>query len=258
MKLDGKVAIITGGGRGIGRAIALSFARAGAKTTLAARTESELNQVRQEVEGLGGEALVVVTDVKDSKQAERMVDRTLEHFGTVDILVNNAGYIHVARVTEHGIAEWCETIATNLDGMFYCSLPVLRPMIDKGSGRIINLSSVAGVTGWPNTLAYSASKHGVIGFTKTLALEVAGYGITVNAICPGVTRTGMSKMAITERARLENETYEERLQKVLQAIPQHKLAEPEDIAAMALYLASEEASRLTGQAIGVDCGMAPR
>lgn len=258
MKLGGKVAIITGGGRGIGRVIALAFAREGAKVTLAARTEAELNHVRQEVEGLGGESLVVVTDVKEPDQAERMVARTLERFRTVDVLVNNAGHIHVTPAAQHGIAEWRETIATNLDGMFYCTLPVLRHMMAKRIGRIVNISSIAGVVAWPNTLAYASSKHGVIGFTKSLAVELGDCGITVNAICPGVTRAGMSKMALTERAKLEGETYEERLQKVLQAIPQHRLAEPEDIASMAVYLASDEASALTGQAIGVDCGMAPR
>ncbi len=200
----------------------------------------------------------MVTDVKEPDQAENMVAKTLERFGKVDILVNNAGCIKVTPSAEHGITDWRETIATNLDGVFYCTLPVIHRMIEQGGGRIINISSVAGVVAWPNSLAYASSKHAVVGFTKSLAVELAPSGITVNAVCPGIVRTGLSKMALTERARLLGETYEERLEKVLQAIPQHRLNEPEEIASMALYLASDEASSLTGQAIGVDCGLAPR
>lgn len=253
MRLSGKTAIITGGGRGIGRAIALAFAKEGANLVLAARTESEINQVAKEVEALGREALAVPTDITDWAQVQGMVGKALERFGAVHILVNNAGYAKSAPLTRTDEELWDRTIKVNLTGTYLCTRAVIDKMIEQRYGRIINIASVAGKIGQVYVTAYCAAKHGVLGFTKALALEAARHNITVNAICPGWVDTDMTQDAIVNISQKTGMSLDEALRTLENMSPQKRLIKPEEVAHLAVTLASDEAKGITGQAINI-CG----
>ncbi len=243
--LEGKVAIITGASRGIGKAIALKLAEHGADCVINyAGNESLAAETAVEIERMGRKAITVKADVSDAKQVEDMVKETLEHFGKVDILVNNAGITRDNLIMRMKESEFDEVIDTNLKGVFNCLKAVTRPMMKQRSGTIINVTSVIGSIGNPGQANYAAAKSGVIGLTKTAAKELASRGITVNAVAPGFIDTDMTK-----------QLPEEAVARLKEQIPLQRLGVPEDIAKVALFLASDAASYMTGQTLHVDGGM---
>lgn len=250
--LKDKIALITGGGRGIGRAIALSFAREGAIVVVAARTEDQVEAVAKEI---GSNALSLICDVANVESVKQMFANAQKAFGRgPDILVNNAGIAESAPLVHTDDELWHRHLAINLSGSFYCTRAALPSMIKGKWGRIINIASIAGKTGAPYISAYSASKHGLIGLTRSVALEVATLGITVNAICPGYVDTQMTTRAIENITTKTQRSSKEALEILEKRNPQNRLITPEEVAAVALLLASEEGQGINGQAINVDGG----
>ncbi len=259
MKLQDRIALITGGGRGIGRAIALEFARQGANIAVAARTEEQVQQVAQEIGNQFQRQVVPLTcDVSDSASVGEMFASVTRKFGRdPDILVNNAGIAESAVLIKTDDELWHRHLAINLSGTFYCTRAALPAMIRHSWGRIINIASIAGKIGAPYISAYSASKHGVLGLTRSAALEVARNGITVNAICPGYVDTDMTVRGI-ENITHRTGISEEEARTALEGMsPQNRLVTSEEVAALALLLASEDGRGITGQAINVDGGTVP-
>jgi 3-oxoacyl-[acyl-carrier protein] reductase len=243
MKLKDKVAIVTGSGQGIGREIALTFAKEGAKVVVSDITE-KIHEVVKEIEALGSQALAVKCDVSKLSDAEKMVKETIKKFGRIDILVNNAGIFPFKPFTEMSEADWDKVLNVNLKGTFNCTKAVIPYMIKQKYGKIINISSIAGtVVGFQQLTHYCASKAGIVGFTKALALELAPYGINVNAIAPGPIETPGTQA-------LGKEIYEQ----IKKAIPIGRWGKPSEIANVALFLASEDSSLITGQCIVADGG----
>ena len=256
MKLKDRIVIITGGGRGIGRAIALAFAGEGAQVAVAARTLGQVEQVAGEIaEQFSTTALPVVCDVSDVTSVEKLFKDVTKSFGRgPDILVNNAGIAESAVLIKTDDDLWHRHLAVNLSGTFYCTRAALPAMILRGWGRIVNVASIAGKIGAPYISAYAASKHGVLGLTRSAALEVAAKGITVNAICPGYVDTEMTTHAVENITRRTGITEGEARGALEQMSPQNRLVTSEEVAALALLLASEEGRGINGQAINVDGG----
>ncbi len=249
--LNAKTALITGGGRGIGRAIAFAFARQGARIAVAARTSEQVKEVAQEI---GGNAIGLVCDVSDPESVTRMFAEMRERLGDADILVNNAGIAESATLVTTTDELWHRHLAINLSGTFYCTRAALPAMLKRGWGRVINVASIAGKTGAPYIAAYSASKHGVLGLTRSVAMEVATTGITVNAICPGYVDTDMVSRGIEQITTKTGRTAEEALDSLKKMSPQNRLVTAEEVAAVALLLASDEGRGINGQGINVDGG----
>ena len=256
MKLQNKIALITGGGRGIGRAIALEFAREGASVVVAARTEAQVQEVAQEInDQFGMKSLAVTCDVSESASVNEMFASVNASFGRgPDILVNNAGIAESATLIKTDDEMWQRHLAINLSGTFYCTRAAILGMVERHWGRIINIASIAAKMGAPYISAYSASKHGVLGLTRTAALEVAGNGITVNAICPGYVDTEMVSRGIENITRRTGLSAAEAKAGLEGMSPQNRLVTSEEVAAVALLLASEEGRGITGQGINVDGG----
>ncbi|HYY56007.1 MAG TPA: 3-oxoacyl-ACP reductase FabG [Pyrinomonadaceae bacterium] len=256
MRLFDKIALITGGGRGIGRAIAFAFAREGARVCVVARTASEVARVASEVEKeCGVEAVSFACDVSDKESISRAFAFLAEKFGRgPDILVNNAGIAESAPLVKTGDDLCQRHLSVNLSGTFYCTRAALPSMLAKGWGRVINIASVAGKTGAPYISAYSASKHGVLGLTRSVALEVAMKGITVNAICPGYVETDMTTHAVENVTAHTGKSVDEARRIIEGMSPQNRLITPEEVAALALLLASDEGRGINGQAINIDGG----
>src|SRR5687768_3508153 len=249
--LNGKTALITGGGRGIGREIALTFARNGARIAVAARTAEQVEQVAKEI---GNNAIALVCDVSDSESVTRMFSDLRERLGDADILVNNAGIAESSTFVNTTDELWHRHISINLSGTFYCTRAALPSMLKKGWGRVINVASIAAKTGAPYVAAYTASKHGVLGLTRTVALEVATKGVTVNAICPGYVDTEMVSRGIEQITSKTGRSAEEALESLKKMSPQNRLVTAEEVAALALLLASDEGRGINGQGINVDGG----
>jgi 3-oxoacyl-[acyl-carrier protein] reductase len=245
MKLIGKTALVTGASRGIGREIALELARQGVDVVVNyAGSEAKAHEVVEEIKGLGREAIAIQCDVSNSESVTDMVKETVDHFGKIDILVNNAGITRDNLLMRMKENEWDDVININLKGVFLCTKAVTRQMMKQRYGRIINISSVVGVSGNPGQANYVAAKAGVIGLTKTSAKELASRGITVNAIAPGFISTEMTDQ-LTED--IQNE--------MLKMIPLAQFGEPKDIANTVVFLASDDSRYITGQTIHVNGGM---
>jgi 3-oxoacyl-[acyl-carrier protein] reductase len=245
MNLDGKVALVTGGSRGIGRAIALLLAERGAKVVINyVRGLDEANAVVAAIEGKGGQAHPLQGDVSVPAEAQNLVDQTVKTFGKIDILVNNAGITRDTLMMRMSESDWDTVLDTNLKGAYLCSKAVLRPMLKARGGRIINISSISGQAGSGGQTNYSAAKAGLIGFTKALAREVGSRNITVNAVAPGFIETDMT-----------NVLAEEFKKKALDQIPLERFGKPEDVAEAVAFLASDAASYITGQVLAVNGGM---
>lgn len=243
--LAGKVAIVTGGGKGIGRAIALGLAESGAKVMIAARTQSEIEAVAAEIRAKGGEAASKVTDVTSSEQIEALVKATLETFGRIDILINNAARSFLRPLLELREDGFDKIFNTNVKGTFLLSRAVARVMKEQGGGKIVNITTVGAVRGGVMMGVYHASKAAVKMLTMCMAAEWAPYNISVNAVGPGLTRTHFSQ-PIWANPEVERQ--------IVLRIPKGRLAEPEDIVGAVLFLCSESAGFITGQSIYVDGG----
>jgi len=243
--LEGKIALVTGASRGIGRAIALELARSGADVAVNySGSEQAAEEVVKEIEAMGRRALKIKANVGSSEESEQMVSQVLEAYGRLDILVNNAGITRDNLIMRMKEEEFDQVINTNLKGVFNCVKAVTRPMMKQRYGRIINISSVVGALGNPGQSNYVASKAGVIGLTKAAARELASRGITVNAVAPGFIVTDMTdKLSEDQKAAL------------MPQIPLSRLGQPEDIAKAVRFLASEDAAYMTGQTLHIDGGM---
>ena len=246
MDLSNKVAIVTGSGRGIGRAIALKLAEVGATIVITDIGDAAtVNGVAEEVRAMGRESLAVLADISLSSDVDRMVAETVAAYGRVDILVNNAGITRDQLVIRMSDEDWDKVLNVNLKSVFLCTRAVLRHMIKQRWGRIISIASIVGITGNAGQANYASAKAGIIGFTRTIAKEVASRGITANAIAPGFIETQMTQ-------KLE----EKQRQELTKRIPLGYLGTPRDVAEAVAFLASEEARYITGQVLNVDGGMA--
>jgi meso-butanediol dehydrogenase/(S,S)-butanediol dehydrogenase/diacetyl reductase len=259
-RLRGRVAIITGGGKGIGKAISLAFSREGAIVVAAGRTLSALQETCDEIRHQGGKAKPIQTDVSVEEQVVRMVSETIEEFGKVDILVNNSGIAGVTiRVSDMNLSKWNETIAIDLTGSMLCAREVLKHMIPRRSGNIINIASEAGRSGdgrsgFPLRGAYCSSKMGVIGLTETLSVEVGEFNIRVNAVSPGPVKGEHITNAMSAKAKATNMPFAEIMESLAANSSLKRMAEESEVAAVAVFLASDESSAVTGQTISVSCG----
>lgn len=246
MGLEDKIAVVTGARRGIGRAIALALAAAGASVAVADISLEDCQKVVKEIESMGGKALAVRCDVSARSEVEAMVRSTVERFGTLDILINNAGILGFKPFLELTEEEWDRLLSVNLKGQFLCAQAAAREMVKRKWGRIVNIASVSSGgcnIAFPLIAHYTASKGGVIGLTKALALELTSQGINVNAICPGSIDTPMSE-GVTGAAR----------DAVLARIPKGRLGMPEEVASLAVFLASPESEYISGASITIDGG----
>jgi 3-oxoacyl-[acyl-carrier protein] reductase len=245
MRFENQVAVVTGAGRGIGHAIAVRLAKEGARVASVSRTEANAQKTADEINAARADAAkAYAVDVADQAAVQKAAEQIFEDFGRVDILVNNAGVTRDGLSMRMSMEDWDTVLNTNLKGAFNFIQAVMRPMIKQRSGRIINISSIAGLIGNAGQANYAASKAGLIGLTKTLARELASRGITVNAVAPGLIETDMTTV-LSEEIR----------QNILKNVPLGKLGEPEDIAGAVAYLASAEAKYITGQVLTVDGGM---
>jgi NAD(P)-dependent dehydrogenase (short-subunit alcohol dehydrogenase family) len=252
--LAGRVALVTGGGRGIGRAIAVSLAAAGAEVAVSGRNADVLDEAVAEINGKGRRGMAVVCDVGERRQVDAMVGQVKAALGTPLILVNNAGIAGSAKLTETSDEMWDSMLRTNATGAFYCTRAVLPMMIEAKWGRVVNLASIAARAGAAYISAYAASKHALLGLTRAVAAEVAARGITVNAICPGYVDTEMTDRSAAYISTRTGRS-EDAARKILEGFsPQGRLMTAEEVADVAIYLCSDSARGINGQGIVLDGG----
>jgi ketoreductase len=251
--LQHKIALVTGGGTGIGKAIGLQMAKNRAKVAIASRNRSHLANASAEFEALGLAVLPISMDVRKKDDIRRAVDEIVLKWGAIHILVNNAGISGLSQINDPDDSKWFNILDTNLNGLYLVTKEVLRQMPDHDGGRVINISSVLGKFGVPGYTAYCATKHGMIGFTRALALEVASRGITVNTVCPGWVDTEMATQGINETAAFQGITPGEFKAQAVAGVPIKRFLEADEIAELVCYLASDQARGITGQAINI-CG----
>ena len=245
LRLAGKVALVTGAGRGLGRALAGALADAGADVALVARTASQVEAAAEDLRGRGRRAVSLVADVSDAEQVEDMVAGAVDHLGRIDVLVNNAGILHVATVTDTPVEAWDRVLAVNLRGAFLCTKVVGNLLIAQSSGKVVNVASNFGLTGVPGFAAYSASKAALIQFTRVVALEWARHNVQVNALAPGYFETDFNAEAREDEATVE---------RILRQVPARRMGKPEELGAWAVLLASAASDYMTGETIVIDGG----
>jgi len=255
MDLKERIAIVTGGGMGIGQGIVKELASRGANVVVADINEDAAKQTAQEVVDSGGNAVAFRADVTDSKSTAAMAQFAVDNFGHIDILVNNAGADIKGAVWEFNEKDWDFLMNLNLKGVFLSTQAVVKHMMVRRSGRIINMSSMAGKSGEPFTAPYCTTKFGVIGFTQSIALELGDHNITVNAVCPGAVETDLFKRGVTGSAKANNRTYEEELQeKFISLTPLGRMTTVEDVAKGVAFFASDDAKFITGTSLNVSGG----
>jgi NAD(P)-dependent dehydrogenase (short-subunit alcohol dehydrogenase family) len=252
--LAGKRAVVTGAGRGIGRRIALALARAGADVAVCARTTPDLELLASEVRVLGRRGLALPCDVTDAGAVRRMAAAALDGLGGVDILVNNAGAASSHKFIDHPDELWHHMLAVNLTSAYYVAKAFVPAMVEQRSGRIINVASIASRTGGRYIAAYTAAKHGVLGLTRALAAELVAHHITVNAICPGYVDTPMTQASVANIVARTGMAEVQARASLEKTSPQQRLIDPEEVAAVAVFLALESSKGISGQAINVDGG----
>ena len=251
--LKPKVALVTGGGTGIGKAIAAQLAKNGVSVAIASRSQSRVETVASELTAAGLSAFAVQMDVRNKLDVQRGVEEIVAKWGAIHILVNNAGISGLSLIDDEDDSKWYDIVNTNLHGMYHDSKAVLRHIPDNSGGRIINISSVLGKFGVPGYTAYCTTKHGMIGFTRALALEVVQRGITVNTICPGWVDTEMATLGINESAALQGITPEQFKAAAVAAVPIRRFLDADEIAELVCYVASDAARGITGQGMNI-CG----
>jgi NAD(P)-dependent dehydrogenase (short-subunit alcohol dehydrogenase family) len=252
--LAGKRALVTGAGRGIGRSIALAFANAGADVAVTARTSAELDQLVSEIESMGRRGLAVSCDVTDPEEVQHMAALVVEGLGGIDILVNNAGNAGSHKFLNHSDELWHRMLAVNLTSVYYVTKAFAPKLVEQRYGRIINIASIASRVGGSYIAAYTAAKHGVLGLTRALAVELLPYNITVNAICPGYVDTPMTDGSVSNIASRTGMSEAQARETLEKTSPQRRLIEPEEVASIALFLAQDSSKGITGQAINIDGG----
>ncbi len=256
MKLKDRVAIVTGGGTGIGKAISLAFADEGAAVVVAARNVTRLEEAANQIRSKGGKAKAIQTDISDHEQVKRMVAETVKEFGKLDILINNAAAYSYnnADVPDMNLENWYDTLDVNVSGTMLCAREAMKAMIPGKSGVIVNVSSVAGISGHPTESPYCVSKWAIIGFTEVLAIEAGKHNIRVNTISPGATRTEEFEEMITALAHRRGMPAEDMWRKLNASNSLNRIAEPEEIARAVVFLASDDSSAMTGHNMIVSCG----
>lgn len=249
-----RTAVVTGGGRGVGAAVARGLSASGVAVLVAARTKSEVETLAATLRQSGATAHATTCDVTDPASIERLAVTAQDKFGQVDILINNAGAALSAAVHKTSLEEWNRMLAINATGAFLCLKAFLPGMLDRGWGRIVNVASTAGLMADRYISAYAASKHALVGLTRAAAAEAAGRGITVNAVCPGYVRTDMTKQTLARIMQRTGRSEQEALQAVLETTPQKRLIEPEEVADAVVYLCGESARGINGTALIIDGG----
>src|SRR5256714_5589590 len=247
LPLAGRRAVVTGAGRGIGRSIALALAQAGANVAVAARTASDLESLVAEIQGIGSKSLAISCDVTDVGQVQHLATTALESLGGIDILVNNAGNAGSHKFLNHPDELWDRMLAVNLTSIYYVTKAFVPMLIDQRSGRIINIASIASRVGGQYIAAYTAAKHGALGLTRALAVELLPYNITVNAICPGYVNTPMTDGSVSNIASRTGMSEAQARETLEKTSPQRRLIEPEEVASIALFLAQDISKGITGQ-----------
>jgi ketoreductase len=251
--LQDKIALVTGGATGIGKAIGLQIAKNRAKVAIASRNHSRLVRAAAEFERLGLPVLPIAMDVRKKHDIQRVVDEIAAKWGAIQILVNNAGISGLSMIDDPDDSKWFDILDTNLNGLYLMTKTVLKQIPDHSGGRVINISSVLGKFGVAGYTAYCTTKHGMIGFTRALALEVVNRGITVNTVCPGWVDTEMATQGINETAASQGITPEQFRAQAIAGVPIGRFLEADEIAEWVCYLASDRAKGITGQAINI-CG----
>lgn len=254
-RLKDKKALITGSGRGIGRAIAVRFAQEGADLFLCATRMETLQETQRLASGSGRRVELYPLDIADRRAVEEMVPRAINALGGIDILVNNAGVYKPSRFVDYTYEDFDRIMKVNIYGPFVLTQIVLRHMLERKGGKVVNIASTAGKWASMNQSAYNISKHGLVALTRCVGLEMAPYGITVNAICPGLVETDMKSVFGEGHGKIMGVTPQEALDWVTQRVPMRRWLQPEEIASLAVYLASKESDGMTGQSILLDGGM---
>jgi 3-hydroxybutyrate dehydrogenase len=254
MSFEGQAAIVTGGGRGIGAAIARSLAKAGARVLVVARTAEQVEKLAGALAREGSECASFAGDVTDPSEVQRMMDAARKRFGRVDILINNAGAATSAPLGKITLDEWNRMFTVNATSTFLCTQAVIPEMLQRKEGRIVNIASIAARTGGRYVAAYTAAKHAVLGFTRCAAAEAAGHGVTVNAVCPGYVDTDMTRESVRRISEKTGMSRDQALERILQETPQRRLITPEEVAHVVKMLCEKDARGINGQAIGIDGG----
>ena len=252
--LEQRVAVVTGASGGLGAELARAFAAEGCRVVLAARNQEKLKTVVDKISRNGGEVLALLCDVTSRQDVKKLEMEIRPRWGDAQILVNNAGIARAMRFVDITDAEWDEILDINLTGAYNCCKAFLPAMIESGWGRIINIASTTAKVGYPHVAAYTASKHGLLGLTRSLALETARLGVTVNAICPGYVDDERTRENAKIMAEKTGKSSEEILRLFAASAPQNRLIAPVEVASLALFMASEHCGGMTGQAINIDGG----